>query len=117
MRPEIASVVDEYFKSLKSSATSRQPSSNKEMADNVTATLLSPKTLPTKEVVTSQTRVRDSSEPLATKEMIDQASAILSSSPFPYSGYALVKIEKVPEQFTTQFIEALMRSYNKRGGK
>jgi hypothetical protein len=55
--------------------------------------------------------------PLVSQEMIDKASAILSSSTFPYSGYALVKIERVPEQFTTQLIEAMVRNANKRGGK
>jgi hypothetical protein len=55
--------------------------------------------------------------PLVSQEMIDKASAILSSSTFPYSGYALVKIERVPEQFTTQLIEAMVRNVNKRGGK
>jgi hypothetical protein len=55
--------------------------------------------------------------PVVSQEMIDKASAILSSSTFPYSGYALVKIERVPEQFTTQLIEAMVRNVNKRGGK
>jgi hypothetical protein len=55
--------------------------------------------------------------PLVSQEMIDKASAILSSSTFPYSGYALVKIERVPEQFTTQLIETMVRNVNKRGGK
>jgi len=117
MRPEISGVIDEYFRSLKSSTTSKQPSLNKEMIDNATATLLSPKASLVQGTVAGQTKAQGSSEPLVTKEMIDRASSILSSSSFPYSGYALVKIEKVPEQFTTQFIETLMRSYNKRGGK
>jgi hypothetical protein len=55
--------------------------------------------------------------PLVSQEMIDKASAILSSSTFPYSGYALVKIERVPDQLTTQLIETIMRSANKKGGK
>ena len=55
--------------------------------------------------------------PLVSQEMIDKASAILSSSTFPYSGYALVKIERVPEQLTTQLIETMVRNANKKGGK
>jgi hypothetical protein len=55
--------------------------------------------------------------PLVSQEMIDRASAILSSSTFPYSGYALVKIERVPEQFTTQLIETMVRNANKKGGR
>jgi len=55
--------------------------------------------------------------PLVSKEMIDRASEILSSSTFPYSGYALVKIERVPEQLTTQLIETIVRNVNKKGGK
>ncbi len=55
--------------------------------------------------------------PLVSQEMIDRASEILSSSTFPYSGYALVKIERVPDQLTTQLIETMVRNANKRGGK
>jgi hypothetical protein len=55
--------------------------------------------------------------PLVSQEMIDRASSILSSSTFPYSGYALVKIERVPEQLTAQFIETIVRSVNNKGGK
>ncbi len=55
--------------------------------------------------------------PLVSQEMIDRASEILSSSTFPYSGYALVKIERVPDQLTTQLIETIARNANRKGGK
>ena len=55
--------------------------------------------------------------PLVSQEMISKAEEILSSSTFPYSGYALVKIERVPDQLTTQLIETMVRNVNKRGGK
>ncbi len=52
------------------------------------------------------------------KETTGQFSQLpLSQLPPSYSGYALVKIERVPEQLTMQFIETIIRSMNKKGGK
>jgi hypothetical protein len=71
-----------------------------------------------KEIPGKTNYTKETQEPtLVSQEMIDKASTILSSSTFPYSGYALVKIERVPEQFTTQLIETMVRNANKKGGK
>jgi hypothetical protein len=84
-----------------------------DMVDSVIASLLSPKSFPVnKEIIQSK---KDS--PLEAYSMAKETVGQLSQLPPSYSGYALVKIERVPEQITVNLIENILNSLNRRGKK
>ncbi len=93
---------------------SRRPiPTSKDIVDSVVASLLSPRSLTfSKEIIQSK------KEPsLEAQSMSKEISGQILQLPPSYSGYALVKIEKIPEPLTSEFLENLIRSYNKRGRK